>query len=241
MILLTKLFLAHLLGDFFLQPYSWVKDKEAKKLKSFKFYLHILIHIALLFLIVWDTSQWPLILIIGISHFVIDAIKLYAQKNEKSKRYWFFIDQFLHTTVIIVAYFIFTGQNFSIQEYLTEKNLLIVICVLFLTKPVSLIMKAIISKWKIEEFIDSDKSLQDAGSYIGILERMMVFIFVISGFWEAIGFLLAAKSVFRFGDLKKSKHRKLTEYILIGTLISFLIAIVTGLVYLTIFRNSLSN
>ncbi|WP_332910802.1 hypothetical protein [Algoriphagus boritolerans] len=72
-------------------------------------------------------------------------------------------------------------------------------------------------------------SLQNAGKYIGILERLFVFVFVITGKWEAIGFLLAAKSVFRFGDLRKSKDRKLTEYILIGTLISFGISILSGI------------
>ncbi|MGB1309494.1 MAG: DUF3307 domain-containing protein, partial [Oceanihabitans sp.] len=41
MILLIKLLLAHIIGDFFLQPEKWVIDKEAKKLKSFKLYLHI--------------------------------------------------------------------------------------------------------------------------------------------------------------------------------------------------------
>jgi hypothetical protein len=41
--------------------------------------------------------------------------------------------------------------------------------------------------------------------------------------------LIAAKSVFRFGDLKESKDRKLTEYILIGTLLSFAMAIITAL------------
>ncbi|MFV0501856.1 MAG: hypothetical protein ACK5MH_09735 [Bacteroidales bacterium] len=45
---------------------------------------------------------------------------------------------------------------------------------------------------------------------------------------SGIGFLLAAKSIFRFGDLKDSKDRKLTEYILIGTLLSFAVAIATG-------------
>jgi hypothetical protein len=45
-------------------------------------------------------------------------------------------------------------------------------------------------------------------------------------------FLLAAKSIFRFGDLKKVKDRKLTEYVLIGTLLSFGIAILVGLIAL---------
>lgn len=57
--ILIKLILAHLIGDFFLQPASWVKEKEKSKLKSPKLYLHVLIHIALLFLILWDVSLWP--------------------------------------------------------------------------------------------------------------------------------------------------------------------------------------
>jgi hypothetical protein len=32
-----------------------------------------------------------------------------------------------------------------------------------------------------------------------------------------IGFLFAAKSILRFGEIKDSQHRKMAEYILIGT------------------------
>jgi len=39
---------------------------------------------------------------------------------------------------------------------------------------------------------------------------------------------LAAKSIFRFGDLKEAKDRKLTEYVLVGTLLSFGIALLVG-------------
>ena len=63
---------------------------------------------------------------------------------------------------------------------------------------------------------------------------LFVFVFIITNHWEAIGFLLAAKSVFRFGDLTSSKDRKLTEYILIETLLSFGIAIFLGVLYLYI-------
>jgi hypothetical protein len=45
---------------------------------------------------------------------------------------------------------------------------------------------------------------------------------------EGIGYLLAAKSIFRFGDLTNSKEKKLTEYILIGTFLSFAIAVLIG-------------
>lgn len=59
-------------------------------------------------------------------------------------------------------------------------------------------------------------------------------MFIIMGRWEAIGLLIGgAKSVFRFNDLKESNNRKLTEYILIGTLLSFGLAIITGIVYVS--------
>src|SRR5690606_1071932 len=104
MILLLKLLLAHLIGDFFLQPQSWVEDKENNKLKSPKLYLHIAIHLTLLFLLVWDASLWKMILLIGLSHFIIDALKLLFQQKS-NRRFLFFIDQFLHIVVIFIAYF----------------------------------------------------------------------------------------------------------------------------------------
>ena len=228
--ILIKLFLAHIIGDFFLQSQKWVNEKEQKKLKSPKLYIHIAIHIALLFLMTWDVSLWPLILIIGFSHFSIDVLKLTLQ-TEKTKRLLFFVDQLFHVVVILLVYYFYFQPDYSIKNYITEQHLLLITCVLFLTIPVSIIMKTIFLKWDISTLTEGNESLKDAGKYIGILERVLVFTFVILNHWEAVGFLITAKSVFRFGDLKESKHRKLTEYILIGTLISFGIAILTGLLF----------
>ncbi|WP_242132012.1 DUF3307 domain-containing protein [Aestuariivivens marinum] len=227
--ILIKLLLAHILGDFFLQPKSWVKDKEKRGLKSSKLYLHVLIHIVLTSLLLWDITQWPIILTIGLSHLIVDALKLTLQKK-KTKRIWFFMDQLMHVIVILICFFSFTYKEIEISTQLTEKSLLIAVCLLFLTIPTAIIMKTIFIKWNIEKLNKDSKSLADAGKYIGILERILVFIFIITNHWEAVGFLITAKSVFRFGDLKESKNRQLTEYILIGTLISFGIAIVVGII-----------
>jgi hypothetical protein len=53
------------------------------------------------------------------------------------------------------------------------------------------------------------------------LERLFIFFCLDKFFGKESAFLLAVKSIFRFGDLKESKDVKLTEYILIGTLLSF--------------------
>jgi len=233
MILLIKLILSHLIADFILQPESWVKDKTEKKAKSFKLYLHILIHIIVMMMLLWDLSKIPLILSIAGIHLVIDLTKLYLQ-NSKNRRFLFFLDQFLHILTLLIAYTIVSNTAFSIADILTQNNILLLTCFLFLTKPASIIMKTIFSKWNIDDLTKDNQSLEDAGKYIGVLERLLVFIFIISDHWEAVGFLITAKSVFRFGDLKESKHRKLTEYILIGTLISFGIAIIVGILYKTL-------
>ena len=230
MMILIKLLLAHVIGDFFLQPEKWISEKENKKLKSKKLYLHVLIHIILTSIFLWDAKLWPIILIIGTTHFLIDAAKLLIQKK-KTRRLLFFIDQILHIAVIFWCYFLFTENTLSVNTIITEHHLLLVVCLLFLTTPTSIILKTIFLKWNISELTKNNESLEDAGKYIGILERVLVFIFIITGHWEAVGFLIIAKSVFRFGDLKESKHRQLTEYILIGTLISFGIAIFVGLIF----------
>lgn len=228
--ILVKLILAHLIGDFFLQPQRWVKEKEKKKLKSPKLYFHILIHVIATTLVLWNVALWPVILTIGVSHFIIDGLKLLFQ-TKKYKRLLFFIDQLAHILVIVFIYLSQSKNAINLSIDLIEQNIPLITCLLFLTVPVSIIMKTIFLKWNISELTKNSKSLTDAGKYIGILERVLVFIFIISNHWEAVGFLITAKSVFRFGDLKESKTRQLTEYVLIGTLISFGIATITGIIY----------
>ena len=232
-LIILKLILAHILGDFFLQPKKWVKDKEKKKLQSKWLYIHIGIHITLMFLLVWDFSHWLLILLIGASHFIIDALKLLLQKK-KTKRFYFFADQIFHVIAIFLITVAMFYDDIAPSLSISTSLLLLIICLVFLTKPTSIIMKTIFTKWNISKYTEDNESLKDAGKYIGVLERLLVFTFIIVGHWEAVGFLITAKSVFRFGDLTSTKERKLTEYILIGTLISFGIAIIVSLLFLNL-------
>lgn len=84
------------------------------------------------------------------------------------------------------------------------------------------------TQWEGQVEDGKEESLPSAGSYIGILERLFVLIFVLANQWQAIGFLIAAKSILRFGDISKAKSRKLTEYVLVGTLLSIGIALARG-------------
>ncbi|MEB2775772.1 DUF3307 domain-containing protein [Algoriphagus sp. D3-2-R+10] len=234
MLILIKLILAHLVGDFLLQPTSWVKEKESLKVYSRKLYIHVLIHGLLVLLLLWNISQWPIIVSVMAAHLIIDMTKLYGQKK-KTKTTWFVIDQLLHLASLIAIWAIFARVEIDIQGIFQNPKILgLITIIFFLTQPTSIILSNMLRKWSDSIPTQPDQSLQNAGKYIGILERLFVFGFILTGHWEAVGFLIAAKSVFRFGDLRKSKERKLTEYILIGTLLSFGTAMLSGLIFISI-------
>ncbi len=233
--ILVKLLLAHLIGDFFLQPDAWVRAKEQHKLRAYQFYLHITIHGILAWVLLGQVDLWPYALAIALSHGCIDGIKLYAQ-HEATKRSWFFWDQLAHMLVLCVTFYLLVGgAEWELLSIYREKLWFGGTLALFLTLPASILIKIFISRWtpQADEKGETD-SLEEAGKYIGIFERLFVFVFIIIGRYEAIGFLVAAKSVFRFGDLRQTRDRKLTEYILIGTLLSFGLAILSGLIYVKI-------
>jgi len=229
------LILAHLLGDFFLQPDQWVRDKEQKGVRSKYLYLHVLHHMALAAVFLWNAELWNVrlwwvILLIGISHGVIDWLKITFQKP-KTKRRWFFLDQLAHLLVIAGISLGIIGWT-KIKFFVTPEIITVVTGALFLLLPSSIMIKTAISGWTPTalppEKLETD-SLANAGKYIGMLERLLVYIFVLTGHWEGVGFMIAAKSVFRFSDLAQARQRKLTEYVLIGTLLSFGAAVVTAL------------
>ncbi|MGJ7029791.1 DUF3307 domain-containing protein [Niabella hirudinis] len=244
MILLIKLLLAHLLGDFVLQPSRWVAEKERDTYKSPRLYLHVLIHFVLILLITMDARYLVPALVIAGSHLLIDLAKLRLQTS-KTRKTFFVLDQVLHLAVIgAVAWW---TEPFAIQLSAPQLNALLIIItgLVLLTTPVSVIIKLILSKWtpatEIKTDIIETRSLQHAGMMIGYLERILVLIFILNQQWVAIGFLVTAKSVFRFSDLKAGQDRKLTEYILIGTLLSFGIAIVAGVVVNKLLQSGISG
>ncbi|MFT4772276.1 MAG: hypothetical protein ACI83L_000385 [Cryomorphaceae bacterium] len=233
-LIFIKMLLAHILGDFVFQPKKWVEDKLERRHKSKYLYFHILIHlVALLVIFRFDFEYWLVFLVVPISHFAIDLIKL--NLHEKVNARWLFIfDQLAHLLVIVGLAAYYFPASIS-GELPSELHLFLLLCVLVLTFAGSVFIQVLMSRWIVAEDKD-DQSLPAAGKYIGMLERLFIFTFVILNQWSAIGFLITAKSVFRFGDLSRAKDRKLTEYILIGTLLSFGLAILIGMIFSRLYK-----
>lgn len=233
LLFILKLALSHVLGDFVFQPKKWVKDKEKKKHKSVYLYLHVGVHAAFLLLLLPFQMKfiWATLVIIS-THLFIDLLKLNLT-NSKNSKVLFAADQTLHLLVLAGVVHYFYPFNFSLGAEDLQSILLLTLALTTTTAVAGIIMKVALGGWEISEDKNHD-SLKNAGMYIGMLERLFIFFFIISQQWQAIGFLIAAKSIFRFSDLSRAKDRKLTEYVLIGTLLSYGLAIIVGLGYLTL-------
>lgn len=233
MLIFLKLVIAHLITDFFLQPKSWIDSKRKHTWKSKFLYVHIFLTGAIAWLVLWDWKAWSIVLFITVTHYVIDVGKLAFGKDNLPS---FLLDQILHFAVLAVAAIYYTSElneltNFF-NEYLHSDNLTILAGYLLIIRPTGFLVGKATRKWQMELTDDKSRldSLQDAGIWIGIMERILVLTFVVFDHFSSIGFLIAAKSILRFSDKNETNPRKQTEYVLIGTLLSFSIAILTGLV-----------
>jgi hypothetical protein len=71
--------------------------------------------------------------------------------------------------------------------------------------------------------------LPNAGKYIGWVERVLILTFIVGGYEQGVGFLLAAKAVVRYPEIKEDTHGHFAEYFLVGTLTSVGLALAAGI------------
>ncbi len=222
-IVLLQLLTAHLLTDFFLQPTRWVRDKEARKGKSPYLYAHVLLTGAVAGLF---TQSIGTAIFIALTHLGIDLWKL---SRPEGKFQYFLLDQLFHIIVLIVAWlYLIEGFGYFVKvisSYVGSFQFWAVIAAyLACTYPMGIIVGMATSRWR-AQLTETGASLEEAGKWIGILERLLILTFLLNNQFEAIGLLIAAKALLRFRD----DDLKLTEYVLIGTLLSFTMTIFVGL------------
>jgi uncharacterized membrane protein YidH (DUF202 family) len=63
---------------------------------------------------------------------------------------------------------------------------------------------------------------------------MIILVLVLHQQYASVGLLITAKSLLRFNEPNRQEEK--TEYLLIGTLISFSLAVVTGIIALELTR-----
>ncbi|CAN5135464.1 hypothetical protein BH23BAC2_BH23BAC2_07010 [soil metagenome] len=232
--ILLQLLLAHVITDFILQPKGWIEHKRKFKAKSYILIIHSLIAGILSLVLIQDFyfQFWYLALLISISHYLIDWWKL-RQREDNLK--YFLLDQLFHLVIILIVWLVIIDGFPQLKPFFntifnSTTILAIFTAYLVIIFPVGYLIGKATQRWQNEiESIDQKNSLEAAGRYIGIFERILVLTFIITHNVAGIGFLIAAKSVLRYSDKSETGARKQTEYVLIGTLMSFSITILLGL------------
>lgn len=230
MILVLKLIFAHIVADFFLQTDRMAKAKsEDGTARWIALVIHSLTHGLAAYAVVGDWDGWVTPIAIATSHFVIDTAKSLIGRSSAAV---FVADQVAHLAVIAALCVAETeggvgAMMSSVAERLPDNIWSLAIAYALMLKPTSILMSLVLGRWG--KSIMAEASLPEAGKWIGYLERTMIVTFIITDNITGVGFLLAAKSVFRFGDLNKAQDIKTTEYVMIGTMASFAIAIAAAL------------
>lgn len=259
-IMILNLMMAHFIGDFYCQ-YKRMCDKkiiESTCVWSPTILFHSAIIGILSMMFLCDLNAWVVVLPIFISHYIIDMVKSFISRKNKfttiSKkegeviveegvnfRYslWLFIfDQILH----IAAIYIFVNwlgdfgwqqaewlSNFTSDNQTLVKALLA--CIIA-GKPANILVQLILREREVNVNQRNCNCNFRSGALIGFVERCLIITFVILSKYEAIGFLLGAKSILRFSQTQGKTEDEKSEYVLAGTLVSLAIALGLGLMVL---------
>lgn len=227
---------AHLLGDFVSfgreletwnrRPRSWSSTA-----------LHAAIHGGLVLLILGTFDPWLMAAAVAASHFLIDAL---LDRFGRPTFVGFLWDQIGHLAISGLLLAIIPVRVPGIWQPLLG-SLYGQLLALIAGGLAAVLLGGEVIGWLVRPFAQqlperedrpaasrADRSDEPArgfpqgGRTIGYLERALIFLLVLVGQAGAVGFLVAAKSVFRFGELRERSNRVEAEYILIGTLASFL-------------------
>lgn len=232
---LIILLAAHFIADFPAQTNWMVKQKS----KPHILLLHLIIVGAVAVILLGSVPPLLLAVLLG-SHLIMDAIKVYAFREETHDLPAFVLDQCVHILVIIGLAWAFPNilatswwPDILPPEFasLFLPALIVISALIAVTHAGGLLIQKMMKPFT-DQLDNSDDGLTDGGKFIGYLERGLIILLFLTGNPEGVGFLIAAKSILRFGEIKDSENRKMSEYIIIGTFMSFGWAMLIGFVSL---------
>lgn len=251
--LIFNLLIVHIICDFYLQTPSMCENKIKHPFKGAAIWIHIAEIGFLSWFTIWDAYGWWLVLLIVCSHLIIDWLKSYllikcdiykigrngnliSGDNQRYDLYLFIGDQFLHIMMIALFSYWWWNMNDSWVQFQWVQTMLhnhpirvyTAIALLLALKPVNIFILQILKSCKLgNETNAEDQNYFHAGALIGYTERCLILLFVILNQYEAIGFLIAAKSILRFSEASSGNVK--SEYVLSGTLLSLVFSLLLGL------------
>lgn len=212
--LLAVLIATHMIGDFLLQS-DWMAER---KQKTGYLFLHALIHAGLAYIVFQTWAFWQTPTLVFLIHVLIDAIK----KRSPDTAAAFVADQVAHLAGLLgIVWFLRTYAGMSDFAGIGYPAIVAFGGFVATVQGAGFLIGKFTKRLLEENKLELD-GLSGGGKRIGQLERALIYLFIFIGQSAGIGFLVAAKSILRFEEAKK---QKMAEYVLIGTLLSFSLAI----------------
>jgi uncharacterized protein DUF3307 len=244
--LFLAIYLAHLLTDFVFQTTRIVSNKHRGEWRGYLIHgvTHYLAVLAMVTLA--DPHRLPtlsfqlLAVSLSLVHLLVDWAKISFTKSRiPDNAIAFVLDQAIHLVTVIGAVFLLVRpslQTFVLWlnriRFLQESILLVSVVYVLVIFGGGYFIRALIGPlWKQEvgQTTKEHEEVINAGLYIGWLERFLVLTALFLQSPATVGFILAAKSIARYPELKSVRF---AEYFLIGTLLSVAIAIGGAIVLL---------
>jgi hypothetical protein len=229
----TALVFAHVFADFLLQSDRMIRDKHRPAM--------LLRHVGIVTAVSWAAlglAPEPLLLLmVAASHFLIDWLK--RRYGGPSFRPFAF-DQAAHLAALALAAALFPGAyahglwgllgSGPLGPWIDRlpEAMALGAGLIATVWAGGYAVKALMTDIRLPLETDSAASLPKGGQLIGRLERLMILMLLLADQPDAIGLLIAAKSILRFNELARDADRRASEYVIIGTLASFAWAIGTA-------------
>jgi hypothetical protein len=245
------LLLAHLLGDFPFQS-EWITQNKGKR------YWPLMVHGVTHYILAWICllsfaqisyrSVHGQVVVIGylFLHLVVDKAKyqLITRDALPDNGMTFLFDQTLHVVFLAIAAAILTRSHISdvaqsIQLSPPTKTrileaAIIYVAVLFGGGYLIRFLTKGLSK---DITPDASTKLDNAGLYVGWIERFLVITAIAIQSPALVGLILTGKSIARFPEFKEVRF---AEYFLIGTFLSISLSVLGGIVLLQLFYGTVS-
>jgi hypothetical protein len=241
------IYLAHLLADFIFQSSRLVEQKRRGKFSGYL--LHGLIHYLVAILLVGffvrasavSARTYLVLLALSAIHLLLDAAKLRLTGHGilRDGALFYVSDQVLHfLTIVVGAWLLVPGMAFA--QLFAFAGLIRTAQTKWLAVPIVYIgvifgggylirdlTRTLAEGVRMQDSHELGEHLQNAGLYIGWLERFLVVTALLLQSPATVGLILTAKSIARYPEFKS---KRFAEYFLIGTLLSISIAIIGGAV-----------
>ncbi len=246
--------LGHLATDFLLQTHSLVARK--KRGAAAAYFQHGITHYLAIVVIAAVASPSYLrsgrfqtaVLLLTAIHLLIDGCKIHiAKKPGITDGAWIFlVDQVAHLLTIAVATIWCVRLPLvrlvgMLQPLRIHREAILAVLVIYVASVfppgyvIRYLTESLVSGLPTKESDQTHDELQNAGMYIGWLERTLILIAMILRSPAAIGLVLTAKSIVRYQEMRSARF---VEYFLIGTLLSMVLAMLGGIAMVKIVYGS---